>query len=400
MKILYILNATAVYGGATKSFMPLLEGLRDKGLEVCVLTPDKEGIYKVLNRKGIKVVAVNMRASVYPSKVGIKGHLLYIPRIICRLFVNRLAMRKLKKIFKNQGIDIIHSNVSVMKLGFKLAAYLKVPHIYHIREYVGKNQYLQFFPSSRYFYRQLRQPDSYAVCITKGVMNYYGLANAENVRMIYDPVLTSEAGMMHNVKEDYFLYAGRIERPKGLLELIHAYAEYVRHSDCPAKLRIAGAVSDQAFYEEVKRTIEKNEISDYVSFLGELKDLTDTLRKALAIIVPSWFEGFGRCMAEAMFNGCLVIGKDNTGTKEQFDNGLELCGEEIGFRYQTTEELTAAMMEVERMGKEERKKIESYALKTVLHFYTNEASVNKVYDFYQFISQRHKQSILTESKKV
>ncbi len=105
-------------------------------------------------------------------------------------------------------------------------------------------------------------------------------------------------------------------------------------------------------------------------------------------------------MAEATFNGCLVIGKDNTGTKEQFDNGLELCGEEIGFRYQTTEELTAAMMEVERMGKEERKKIESYALKTVLHFYTNEASVNKVYDFYQFISQRHKQSILTESKKV
>ena len=68
------------------------------------------------------------------------------------------SMRKLMKIFKNQGIDIIHSNVSVMKLGFKLAAYLKVPHIYHIREYVGKNQYLQFFPSSRYFYRQLRQP--------------------------------------------------------------------------------------------------------------------------------------------------------------------------------------------------------------------------------------------------
>ena len=81
----------------------------------------------------------------------------------------------------------------------------------------------------------------------------------------------------------------------------------------------------------------------------------------------------------------VCVGKDNTGTKEQFDNGLELCGEEIGFRYQTNEELTMAMMEVERLDEDKRKKIECSALKTVMHFYTEQASVNNVYDFYQHI---------------
>lgn len=41
----------------------------------------------------------------------------------------------------------------------------------------------------------------------------------------------------------------------------------------------------------------------------------------MALIVPSPFEAFGLITAEAMFNKCLVIGRDTAGTKEQFDNG-------------------------------------------------------------------------------
>ena len=385
MKILYILNSTALSGGSNKSFMPLLEGMKDKGVDVCVVVPDTDGIYGVLNEMGIRTIVVRMKHNVYPAKVGIKGHVLFVPRIFGRLVLNGLALRKLKRIFRKEGVDIIHTNVSVIKLGFSLAAFMKVSHIYHIREYVGKNHNLRFFPSSRYFYRQLRQPDSYAICITKGVMNYYRLSNAENVRMIYDPVLPSRLSGLDFDKEDYFLYAGRIERPKGLLELIQAYVEYVRHSKHPAKLRIAGAVSDKAFYEEVKRTIEKNEISDYVTFLGELKDVTDVMRKALAIVIPSWFEGFGRCMAEAMFNRCLVIGKDCAGTKEQFDNGLNYCGQEIGFRYQTQEKLVEILKYVSQMTVDERAKITDKAFETVVNTLSTDISVGKVLNFYNEI---------------
>ena len=65
MKVLYILNATTVYGGATKSFMPLLEGMKENGVEVCVVVPDSAGIYDVLNKKGIETYVVKMKHNVY-----------------------------------------------------------------------------------------------------------------------------------------------------------------------------------------------------------------------------------------------------------------------------------------------------------------------------------------------
>ena len=146
MKILYILNSTALSGGSNKSFMPLLEGMKDKGVDVCVVVPDTDGIYGVLNEMGIRTIVVRMKHNVYPAKVGIKGHVLFVPRIFGRLVLNGLALRKLKRIFRKEGVDIIHTNVSVIKLGFSLAAFMKVSHIYHIREYVGKNHNLRFFP--------------------------------------------------------------------------------------------------------------------------------------------------------------------------------------------------------------------------------------------------------------
>lgn len=57
------------------------------------------------------------------------------------------------------------------------------------------------------------------------------------------------------------------------------------------------------------------------------------MAEASAIIISSQSEGFGRVMAEAMYNGCLVDGKNAAGIKEQFDNGLQFCDQEIGIRY-------------------------------------------------------------------
>ena len=51
------------------------------------------------------------------------------------------------------------------------------------------------------------------------------------------------------------------------------------------------------------------------------------------LIVPSIFEGFGFITAEGMANGCVVLGRNTAGTKEQFDNGVKMTGKEIGVRF-------------------------------------------------------------------
>ena len=135
---------------------------------------------------------------------------------------------------------------------------------------------------------------------------------------------------------------------------------------------------------ELNQFIEKYHISNLVTFLGDRKDIEFLMQEATAIVIPSRFEAFGRCMAEAMFNGCLVIGKNTGGTKEQMENGINLEGKEIALRYETTEDLTQLLAEITSNIKDYR----DYTLRafhTVNQLYSSEANTQQVFDFYNYI---------------
>ena len=72
----------------------------------------------------------------------------------------------------------------------------------------------------------------------------------------------------------------------------------------------------------------------------------DLMYNAKALLVPSYFEGFGFIVVEAMLNGCIVIGRNEAGVKEQFDNGLKYTGIEIGLRFESQAELISRMQYV------------------------------------------------------
>ena len=56
MNVVYILNSTYALGGASKSFMSMLEGLKNKGVKPIVVVPDHEGLCKILHKKGIETI--------------------------------------------------------------------------------------------------------------------------------------------------------------------------------------------------------------------------------------------------------------------------------------------------------------------------------------------------------
>ena len=101
----------------------------------------------------------------------------------------------------------------------------------------------------------------------------------------------------------------------------------------------------------IKQQAIDNKVDDRVRFLGYRSDVGELMSKAKSVIMSSPFEGFGFVTVEAMYNGAIVIGRDNAGTKEQFDNGLSFSGREIGLRYSTTNELIRLMIEVDTKGK-------------------------------------------------
>jgi glycosyltransferase involved in cell wall biosynthesis len=387
IRVLYVLHDTSVFSGAAKAFLAILSGLRDKDIKPIVALPNRCGIYDVLKEKGIETIVVPIRYATYPRVRSLKESMLYFIYLLYWQFSNFLAVRKLIAKLKDNKPDIIHSNVSVIDVGLRVALKLGIPHIYHFREYADKDFGFKYFPSSKRFHERVRKADSYSISITNDIRSYHNLQGERN-KVIYDGVFHASSEMPSTTFGRYFLYAGRIEPAKGLLSLLRAYKEYSDSVSSPYPLHVAGEMPKTEYAKKVKTFVEENSIGNLVVFMGQCTNMNELYGNARALIVPSLFEGFGFCMSEAMSQGCLVIGHDTGGTHEQFNNGLRIEGVEIGIRYSNEAELTDALINVHPSSENSYKDMKRSAFRVVNSLYSIEAVNLQLYSFYNQIVRK------------
>jgi glycosyltransferase involved in cell wall biosynthesis len=105
------------------------------------------------------------------------------------------------------------------------------------------------------------------------------------------------------VPSPYFLFVGTIEPRKNLDTLLDAYAAYRQSSPTAAHLVIAGAAGWRS-----ERTTARLKTEPGVLWLGpmEPEDLFALYQHATALLLPSWDEGFGLPVIEAMASGTPV----------------------------------------------------------------------------------------------
>lgn len=387
IRIIYILNSTDLYGGATKAFLSLSDRIHAFGVEAGVIVPDKQGVYNLLKEKGIAVYQLNYRACVYPPVSSWRDILLFLPRLAGRIILNKKAAKQVATIAADFHADIIHTNTSINDIGYYAAKQLCLPHVWHIREYADLAFHYYYYYNRSQFLQKLKQPNSYTICITKHIQQYNGLATWPKSRVIYDGVLSQTMALTEPVKDKYLLFAGRLEENKGIGDLLKAYAVYTTQCSSPLPLLIAGETSILPYKTELYTLVQDLKIDRFVTFLGMRSDILELMQHALALIVPSRIEGFGFITAEAMFMGTLVIGKNTCGTKEQFDNGLSYTGQEIGLRYQTDKELTERLIEVTKQSTGYYSSYIQRAQETVCALYSCETHTEAVFNLYQDIIQ-------------
>jgi glycosyltransferase involved in cell wall biosynthesis len=156
------------------------------------------------------------------------------------------------------------------------------------------------------------------------------------------PAFISDTGSA-NVTEDerpsrkpYFLFVGRLERIKGLQDVIPVFADYA-----DADLLIAG---DGQYLEELQAQAAGMQ---RVRFLGQVApdDLVRYFRHAVALIVPSLcFETFGVILLEAFRQSTPVIAR----RLGPFPEIVETSGG--GELFANTDELVASMRRLQRDG--------------------------------------------------
>lgn len=321
MNILYFANESRL-GGANLSLLGLLD-VMSGWHNVSVVVPIKEG-YMVdeLRRRGIPVYYRHsfwwlLAPAGLPAFTTIKK-MSY--KILC--LSNYLCAWSLRKVVKEQNIDIIHTNSSVLNTGGILASMTGTPHIWHIREF-GQEDF-GFFSVWKYE-KLCRFMDSHSdkvIAISQAVgRKFQDKIASEKMEVIYNGVseenICCKAGVKTKNMIIEFLIGGRVSPEKGQEEAIRAVSILVKTGYRNLHLSIAGP-GDTG---RLVRTIVEEKLEAYISILGTVKDMAGLRRKMDVELVCSACEGFGRVTAEAMMNSNPVIGADTGATPELIQDG-------------------------------------------------------------------------------
>ena len=92
MKVLYVVSSTQVIGGGSKSFLNLLYGVMNYGIDPLVVCPDRGMMYQNLQKQGIKVANCFYRYITYPPfNKNAKNILLFLPRLFVRIMADAIG---------------------------------------------------------------------------------------------------------------------------------------------------------------------------------------------------------------------------------------------------------------------------------------------------------------------
>ena len=345
LTVLYV-SGISNYTGASKSLCCLIDSLPEN-IKPVVLLETKEGIYDYLSSRGVKCLVYPYQTLLEkPFGKNIKYFLFHPWRFwFVKLF--RLDLRCLycvRKALADEKIDIVHTNMAPVLMGQWLSKMLKIPHVWHIREYLTREHLNArvVIPLSR-LKRRINEADG-RIVISDPCREYWALTE-HNTWTIWPAVRRKSEACFEKEKAPYILYCSMVlTEGKNVALAIQAFGKSGL-SGKGMKMKVVGNATDE-YLCYLKRLGEQWGCGDALEFLPRVDDVKPLFAKATAFIMPSVNEGFGRTTAEAMFFGCPVIAYASGGTVDLIKDG------ETGYLFTTLEECARLMRFVSESDQE------------------------------------------------
>ena len=220
---------------------------------------------------------------------------------------------------KQAKIDVFHglSNELPIKLPPKVASVVTIHDLIFER-------YPAFYPRfDRFVYRQkfrrACQQADVVVAISeqtkRDIVDFYKI-DASKIQVIYQschrqfylnekPNLMAQKAVLqrYNLPNDFLLYVGTVNERKNLLGLIKGLQE----SNTSLPLVVVGEGDN--YFQKVKEYVENQGLTNSIFYLPKINfaDLPALYAASKALVLPSFFEGFGIPIIEALWSGTPVI---------------------------------------------------------------------------------------------
>lgn len=374
MRILYITHYEKLYG-ANLSLLQLIEQERKLFADEILVLVNKEGAFTdELQRKEIKYI----KCRYFTDTVNVKKKFVLLKiwfKKFTKFFIN---LRVYIKIKKYGHFDIIHTNSSVINIGYYLAKKMKAKHVWHIREFGYDDYNLQYILPDRQRRMEYEKSDA-IIAISQSIeKEIYKVSPKANCKVIYNGV--NQGNEIYNkvINPDNirFCIVGNICEKKNQFEAVKACKILKETGINNFSLYIWGD-GDETYIRKIMMYIEKHSLGGTVKFQGYSSDIMSRLKDMNVGIVPSVREAFGRVTIEFMSNYMPVIGTDSGGTLEL----VEHMQDGIIYPLNDVKALSDAMLMliqrnslIESMGKLAKEKSLNFTAKI------NAVNIHKLYE--------------------
>lgn len=330
INVLYISHEWRDALGSTYSLVNMLHSVRETVYPTIIL-PHKGKVYDYLCSLGYTCYAIPFRLNIAPSS---NLYLKYIPRKIWDFIINERAISKISQIITDKHIQLVHSNTSVLTIGYELARRNGLKHIWHLREFQDLDFKMTPFSGWKKLKNKINKSDA-VISITKAIEKHFSMDNKANSYVLHDAVRSLKDICNVYPKKKYLLFCGNILPNKGAelaLDIFIAFSD--TYNDY--KMLYVGNVTAE-YQNHLQQKINNYNLQDKVYFIGYKNDVKPYMTKATALLMCSQNEAQGRVTVEAMFYGCPVIGYKAGGTQEIIEDGVN------GYLFTSIEEAIAKL---------------------------------------------------------
>jgi glycosyltransferase involved in cell wall biosynthesis len=298
-KVLFVIDTLEI-GGAEKSMLDMAVYFKGTQLVVCHLYCGDE-LKSAYQAVGVRVHSLNVSGDYS--------------------FYN--AYQRLKHVVELERPDILHATLLRASLVSRVLCYVfKIPLIgswvsdsYGAERYskIGLLRKLKLF-----FFQMLDRVTASSVTHFIAISETVAASNASRLRIPPDKVTVLYRGRDFNRFSSrqgsrfagdqvfQFLTVGRLVQSKGHQYLIRAFCrEEMLERSC--KLAIVGKGPE---YEKLHKFIQESKCQNRIELLGERNNVAELMARADAFLFPSYYEGLGGALIEAMMTGLPVICSD------------------------------------------------------------------------------------------
>ncbi|WP_195335661.1 glycosyltransferase family 4 protein [Paraclostridium bifermentans] len=333
MKNILFLHSSSDLYGSDRSLLNLVKNLDKEKFKISVVLPCEgplvEEIKKIQNVNVIiKEIAVLRR-----KNLSIKGIINYI-------YASLNSMKFLIKIVKNNNIDIIYTNTSVVFSGGIIAKLLRKKSVWHVREIItnGFERKIVSFIVNKFSDVIIANSKATGDSITK---------SKKKLKIVYNAIESNGDSVKPQIDNKDVVtigMAGRINRWKGQKLFVDSAVDVLQKFE-NVNFLIAGDVykGEEHILCELKEYIRSKGIENKIEFLGQVNDMNRFYKSLDIFILPSTQpEPFGLVVIEAMDNELPVIATNHGGPTEIIDNG------ENGYLvdYKNSAEMSSRMLEL------------------------------------------------------